>query len=131
MIIVPSRELALQIEQVFKKMSTGFKITCCYGGHLRETEENNLLQPPALLVGTPGRIADHIRRGNITTATIETLVLDEFDKSLQAGFDEEMSFIIDALPALKKKNTYISNRSGVCACFCWIALTAAACLFIR
>ena len=103
MIIVPSRELALQIEQVFKKMGTGFKITCCYGGHQRETEENNLQQPPALLVGTPGRLADHIRRGNITIDTIETLVLDEFDKSLEAGFDEEMSFIIQSLPALKKR----------------------------
>jgi superfamily II DNA/RNA helicase len=102
-IIVPSRELALQVEQVFKKMSTGFKITCCYGGHLRETEENNLVQPPALIVGTPGRIADHIRRGNITTDSIETLVLDEFDKSLEAGFEEEMSFIIGSLPALKKR----------------------------
>ena len=47
MIIVPSRELAIQIEQVFKSLGTDFKITCCYGGHLRETEENNLIQPPA------------------------------------------------------------------------------------
>lgn len=103
MIIVPSRELALQVEQVFKRMSTGFKITCCYGGHARETEENNLVQPPALIVGTPGRIADHIRRGNITTPHIETLVLDEFDKSLEAGFEEEMSFIIQSLPSVKKR----------------------------
>ncbi|QEC68940.1 DEAD/DEAH box helicase [Panacibacter ginsenosidivorans] len=103
MIIVPSRELALQVEQVFKKMSTGFKITCCYGGHLRETEENNLVQPPAVIVGTPGRIADHIRRENITTDSIEILVLDEFDKSLEAGFEEEMSFIIGSLPSLKKR----------------------------
>ncbi|OQP45142.1 helicase [Niastella yeongjuensis] len=103
LIIVPSRELALQIEQVFKKMGTGLKITCCYGGHKRETEENNLLQAPALIVGTPGRLADHIRRGNITTTHIETLVLDEFDKSLEEGFDEEMSFIISSLPALKKR----------------------------
>jgi len=103
MIIVSSRELALQIEQVFKKMGTGFKITCCYGGHLRETEENNLKQAPALIVGTPGRLADHIRRGNITTAHIETLVLDEFDKSLEQGFEAEMSFIISSLPKLKKR----------------------------
>jgi ATP-independent RNA helicase DbpA len=103
LIIVPSRELALQIEQVFKKMGTGFKISCCYGGHKRETEENNLLQAPALIVGTPGRLADHIRRGNITTTHIETLVLDEFDKSLEQGFDDEMSFIISSLPALKKR----------------------------
>ncbi len=102
-IIVPSRELALQIEKVFKSLGTSFKVTCCYGGHAREIEENNLVQPPALLVGTPGRLADHIRRSNITTDSIETLILDEFDKSLEAGFEEEMSFIIGSLPAVKRR----------------------------
>lgn len=110
LIVVSSRELALQIEHVFKKMGTGFKITCCYGGHLRETEENNLRQAPLLIVGTPGRLADHIRRGNIVTDNIETLVLDEFDKSLEQGFEAEMSFIIASIPALKK-NPYLSNIS--------------------
>ena len=103
LIIVPSRELALQIEKVFKQMGTGFKITCCYGGHLRETEENNLIEPPAVIVGTPGRLADHIRRGNLTVAAIEWLVLDEFDKSLELGFEEEMSFIIGSLANIRKK----------------------------
>ena len=103
LIVVPSRELAMQIEKVFKSLGTWYKVTCCYGGHLRETEENNLQQPPALLIGTPGRLADHIRRGNITTGTIETLVLDEFDKSLESGFQEEVAFIISSLPALKKR----------------------------
>jgi superfamily II DNA/RNA helicase len=103
LIIVPSRELALQIEQVFKSMGTGLKVTCCYGGHKRETEENNLIQPPALLVGTPGRLADHIRRGNITVDSIQTLVLDEFDKSLEMGFQDEMAFIIGSLPAVNKR----------------------------
>jgi superfamily II DNA/RNA helicase len=103
LIIVPSRELAQQIEQVFRSMGTGLKITACYGGHLRETEENNLMQPPAVIVGTPGRLADHIRRNNITTAFITTLVLDEFDKSLEMGFEEEMSFIIGSVSAVKKR----------------------------
>lgn len=103
LIIVPSRELALQIESVFKSMGANLKVSCCYGGHLRETEENNLKQPPALLIGTPGRLADHIRRGNITTGNIETLVLDEFDKSLELGFRNEMSFIIGSLPSLTKR----------------------------
>lgn len=102
-VIVPSRELALQIETVFKSMKTGLKVTCCYGGHLRETEENNLKQPPAVLIGTPGRLADHIRRENITTQSITTLVLDEFDKSLELGFFEEMSFIIESLPAIQTR----------------------------
>ncbi len=103
LIIVPSRELALQIESVFKSMGTNLKITCCYGGHLRETEENNLKQPPALLIGTPGRLADHIRRGNITCNSIETFVLDEFDKSLELGFADEMSFIIGSLKSIAKR----------------------------
>lgn len=102
-IIVPSRELALQIEKVFKLMGTGFKSTCCYGGHLRETEENNLLEAPALLIGTPGRLADHLRRDNYQTTDIKTLVLDEFDKSLELGFHEEMEFIITALKSLNKR----------------------------
>ncbi len=103
MIIAPTRELALQIETVFRSMSLRLKVTCCYGGHKVEIEENSLQHPPALIIGTPGRLADHIRRGNITTNSIQTLVLDEFDKSLELGFHEEMSFIISSLPAVNKK----------------------------
>jgi superfamily II DNA/RNA helicase len=103
LIIVPSRELALQIESVFRAMGTGFKVTCCYGGHLRETEERNLVQPPALIIGTPGRLADHIRRGNITVDGITTLVLDEFDKSLELGFTEEVSFITGSLLNIRQR----------------------------
>jgi superfamily II DNA/RNA helicase len=102
-VVVPSRELALQIEQVFKSMGTGLKVSCCYGGHKREIEENNLLQAPALIVGTPGRIGDHLRRGNITAESIHTLVLDEYDKSLEMGFQEEIAFIVSALPAIEKR----------------------------
>lgn len=102
-IIVPSRELAQQIELVFKSMGTGLKITSCYGGHLRETEENNLKQPPAVIVGTPGRLGDHIRRGNITVNAVKTLVLDEFDKSLEMGFEDEVSFVTTAFPNIEKK----------------------------
>lgn len=103
LIVVPSRELAIQIEQVFKSLGSGYKVTSCYGGHKRETEENNLIQPPALIIGTPGRLADHIRRGNITLDAIKILVLDEFDKSLELGFLDEMSFVVNSLKHLKKR----------------------------
>lgn len=102
-IVVPSRELALQIEQVFRGMATGLKITACYGGHKREIEENSLLHPPALIVATPGRLCDHIRRESVTVETVHTLVLDEFDKSLELGFLEEVGFIVGCLPNLKKR----------------------------
>jgi hypothetical protein len=103
LILTPSRELAIQIEQVWKKMSTGFKVSCCYGGHDMQTEIQNLVEPPALLIGTPGRIGDHFRRETLSLNSIKTLILDEFDKSLALGFEEEMRFVIEALPALSKR----------------------------
>ncbi len=103
MIVVPSRELALQIEQVFKQMNTGFKINCFYGGHDSKTEKNNLSDPPAVVVGTPGRIAYHIRHETMDAGGIHTLVLDEFDKALEFGFREEMSFVISRLEKVKKR----------------------------
>lgn len=103
LILVPSRELGLQIEQVWKKMGTDYKVNVCYGGHSIDTEIKNLSNPPAVLIGTPGRIADHIDRGTFTTDKILTLVLDEFDKSLQLGFHEQMSFIISKLSKLNKR----------------------------
>ena len=103
LVLVPSRELALQIEEVLKKIQTGFKITSCYGGHKREIEENNLVQPPAIIIATPGRMCDHIRRKNVDLSATRFLVLDEFDKSLELGFLEEMQFIIESLPAVKKR----------------------------
>jgi len=103
LIIVPSRELALQIEQVWKKMRTKFKVNVCYGGHSIDTELKNLSSPPVLLIGTPGRLTDHLERKSFDTASINTLVLDEFDKSLQLGFQDEMEAIISQLPKLQKK----------------------------
>ena len=101
LVMVPSRELALQIESVIKQMHTGYKTIACYGGHKREIEENNLIQPPAIIIGTAGRMADHIRRNNFDTVAVKFLVLDEFDKSLELGFLEEMQFILQALPTVQ------------------------------
>jgi len=103
LVLVPSRELALQIETVFKQMTTGFKVNCCYGGHPVRTERNNLEQPPAVLIGTPGRIAYHLRHENFDESTISTLILDEFDKALEFGFQEDMSYIIHKLLSLKQR----------------------------
>lgn len=103
LILAPSRELALQIEQVFRSMGTGFKVNCCYGGHSTKVEKNNLEHPPAVLIGTPGRIAFHIRNNSFDANTIATLVLDEFDKALEFGFQEDMSFIIQQLKKLNKR----------------------------
>jgi len=103
LILIPSRELALQIEQVFRQMGTGFKVNCCYGGHPIKTERNNFEQAPSVLIGTPGRIAYHLRHENFDESGVTTLVLDEFDKALEFGFKDDMSYIIGKLLSLKQR----------------------------
>ncbi|WP_163717411.1 DEAD/DEAH box helicase [Mangrovibacterium lignilyticum] len=103
MVIVPTRELAIQIEQVTREMGAGFKTNAVYGGQSFSKDKLNLKTTPAILIGTPGRIADHLRRETFVTDHVQTLVLDEFDKSLEVGFELEMSEIITFLPNLKKK----------------------------
>ncbi len=103
LILAPSRELAIQIEQVAREMGSGHKINVVYGGRSFSKDKVELQHAPALLIGTPGRVADHLRRDTFSPQQITTLVLDEFDKSLEIGFSKEMSEIIAALPNLNKK----------------------------
>jgi superfamily II DNA/RNA helicase len=103
MIIVPSRELALQIEQVLRDMGTGYKVNAIYGGRVGSKDKIDLKHRPAILIGTPGRVADHLRRSSFPTEHIKTLVLDEFDKSLEIGFEEEMHDITKQLRDVRKR----------------------------
>jgi superfamily II DNA/RNA helicase len=103
LIIVPSRELAIQIEQVLREMGTGYKTNALYGGRAGSKDKIDLQHPPAILIGTPGRIASHLFRESFNIQDLTTLVLDEFDKSLEIGFDDEMIEIIESLPNLNKK----------------------------
>lgn len=98
-IIEPTRELVLQVTEVLKKLSPSIKTTPCYGGHNSQEERQSLSQSPTIVVATPGRLLDHIERGNVNIQTAKTLVLDEFDKSLELGFVDEMRLIIMRLPA--------------------------------
>ena len=98
LILVPSRELALQIEQVCRNIGSGFKVNAVYGGRSGTLDKIDLKHRPAILVGTPGRIADRLRRDNFPLENINTLVLDEYDKSLEVGFEKEMAQIIEELP---------------------------------
>ena len=103
LIMVPSRELSIQIEQVIREMGTGFKANAIYGGRAGSKDKIELKHRPAILVGTPGRIADHIRRESFSTEFIKTLVLDEFDKSLEVGFEADMSEISMSLENVEKR----------------------------
>ena len=104
LVLVPSRELALQIETVFKSMGTLFKAMSCYGGR-PAMEEHRTMKGihPTVIIGTPGRMSDHLRKENFNAATVVTLVIDEFDKCLEFGFHDEMAEVIGQLPSLKKR----------------------------
>ncbi len=78
-------------------MKTSYKVSCVYGGHSVKIEQNSLSEAPAIIIGTPGRLADHIRRKSFDASYVKTIVLDEFDKSLQMGFHEELKVVFGAL----------------------------------
>lgn len=103
LIVVPSRELAIQVGDVIRKMKTGFKANICYGGHDFRTEVNNFREPASVIIGTPGRLADHIRRNSFKTSSVHTLIIDEFDKSLELGFSAEIKQLIDSLSGLRTR----------------------------
>jgi superfamily II DNA/RNA helicase len=103
LILVPTRELAIQIEQVVREMGTGFKVNAVYGGRPMSKDKLEIKHAPAILIGTPGRVLDHFDSDRFSKESIETLVLDEFDKSLEIGFEIEMDGILRELPNIKKR----------------------------
>jgi len=103
-VLVPSRELALQIDQVFKSMNTPYKAMSCYGGRPAMEEHRTMKGiQPSVIIGTPGRMNDHLSKQNFDASTVRTLIIDEFDKCLEVGFQEEMATVIGQLPKLKRK----------------------------
>ena len=103
-VLVPSRELALQIDQVFKSMNTPYKAMSCYGGRPAMEEHRTMKGiQPSVIIGTPGRMNDHLSKRNFDASTVRTLVIDEFDKCLEFGFQEEMATVIGQLPELERR----------------------------
>ena len=104
LVIVPSRELAMQTVAVARQANTDIRPLAVYGGRPAMDEHRTMLgSKPQLIVGTPGRLLDHLTKGNINASTIRTLIIDEFDKCLELGFREEMTAIFSHLPNVTKR----------------------------
>lgn len=103
LVIVPSRELAIQTHDTFKRAKTGLKTACCYGGRPASDERHTLAENHDIIIGTPGRITDHINSGSIKPERITFLAIDEFDKALEMGFKEQIETIYKKLNNLRKK----------------------------
>lgn len=96
-IIAPTRELVQQIYGVARTIMTGYKITALYGGHDVADEKASLAVTPDVIIATPGRLLDHSQRANIELLDVSYLVLDEFDKALELGFEKDMAKIISRM----------------------------------
>lgn len=102
-VLTPARELAQQTEQVFRSIGTLYGVMSLHGGR-PAMDEHRLMRAsqPSVLIATPGRLGDHLRKGNFNANTVKTLVIDEFDKCLELGFQEEMEGILKQLPNLRR-----------------------------
>jgi superfamily II DNA/RNA helicase len=104
LVITPGRELALQSDTVLKSMGCGLRSTACYGGRTAMDEHRVLKDvKPQIVFGTPGRLNDHLDKENILRYGIRYLVIDEFDKCLEMGFQAEMQKLIKSLPGLQRR----------------------------
>ena len=104
LVITPGRELALQSDTVLKNMGCGLRSTACYGGRPAMDEHKVLKEVrPHIVFGTPGRLNDHLDKENISRYNIHFLIIDEFDKCLEMGFQAEMQKLIKSLPGLKRR----------------------------
>ncbi len=111
LILAPTRELVLQTETVFRQMKLGIKVNVSYGGHQFSVERNNFIHPPEVLIGTPGRVQDHLNKGTFDPVKIHAVVFDEFDKSLEFGFSTQMENITNYLIGVKRKILVSATKS--------------------
>ena len=104
LVITPGRELALQSDNVLKNMGCGLRSMACYGGRPTMDEHRVLKEVrPHIIFGTPGRLNDHLDKENISRYGIRYLIIDEFDKCLEMGFQGEMQRLVKSLPALRRR----------------------------
>jgi len=102
LVLAPTRELAIQVAEAFQKYATymkGFHVLPIYGGQDYRGQIRSLERGVHVVVGTPGRIMDHIRRGTLKLANLKALVLDEADEMLRMGFIDDVEWILEQTPA--------------------------------
>ena len=102
-VMAPSRELVMQTAQVLRSLAVDYKVTACYGGHAVADEKASLSVTPDVIVATPGRLLDHHKRGHIDLSGTRLLVLDEMDKALELGFEDEMRQLLRQMPRLNRR----------------------------
>ncbi|KKD24335.1 MULTISPECIES: DEAD/DEAH box helicase [Staphylococcus] len=110
LILAPTRELAMQVAESLRAFATGqnVQIVTVFGGMPIDRQIKSLKKGPQIVVGTPGRVIDHLNRRTLKTNTIHTLILDEADEMMNMGFIDDMKFIMDKIPAEQRQTMLFS-----------------------
>ena len=111
LIIAPTRELAMQVQRELEWLYqyAGARIVSCVGGMDSRLERRRLSEGAHIVVGTPGRLRDHIERGGLPTTSLQVVVLDEADEMLDLGFREDLEFILETTP--KERRTLLFSAT--------------------
>jgi len=105
LVITPTRELAIQVSEAFQRYAChikGFHVLPIYGGQAYGTQLHQLKRGPQVIVGTPGRLMDHMRKGSLKLDNLKCLVLDEADEMLRMGFIEDVEWILEQTPSKRQ-----------------------------
>ncbi len=110
LILAPTRELAMQVAEQLREFSRGQKVqvVTVFGGMPIDRQIKSLKRGPQIVVGTPGRVIDHLNRRTLKTQDIETLILDEADEMMNMGFIDDMRYIMDKLPSDNRQTMLFS-----------------------
>ncbi len=101
LVLTPTRELAIQVAEAFQRYASGlegFHVLPIYGGQDYKTQLRQLKRGPQVIIGTPGRVMDHMRRGTLKLEALSCLVLDEADEMLRMGFIDDVEWILEQTP---------------------------------
>ena len=122
-ILAPTRELAMQITDELRQLAVfmpGVKIVCCYGGQPIGKQINALKRHPQIVVATPGRFSDHMKRRTLKVDGVQTVVLDEADRMLDMGFIHDVTRILDQIPHRKNLGLFSATISREVMDIAWV-----------
>ena len=123
LILAPTRELAMQITQELREVAVyheGLRVVCLYGGEPIGKQINALKRKPQIVVATPGRLSDHMKRRTVTVKEVQTVVLDEADRRLDMGFIHDVTRILDKIPNRKNLGMFSATISREVMDISWV-----------
>ncbi|MCI9171144.1 MAG: DEAD/DEAH box helicase [Lawsonibacter sp.] len=123
LVLAPTRELAIQIQDELRDLCAfkeGVRVVCLYGGQPINTQINQLKKKPQIVVATPGRLMDHMKRRTVRLDKVDTVVLDEADRMLDMGFVRDVTHILDQMPKRKNLGMFSATISREVLDISWV-----------